>query len=50
MEYQSPLKNFSGNYISAVPEIRVFELDDKHRSIVLASDGLWDKLGRQEVA
>jgi serine/threonine protein phosphatase PrpC len=50
MEYQSALKNFSGNYITAIPEIKVFELNHKHKSIILASDGLWDKLGRQEVA
>lgn len=50
MEYQSPLKNFSGNYITAIPEITVVQLNSKHKSIVLASDGLWDELGRQEVA
>lgn len=50
MEYQSPLKNFSGNYITAIPEVKSFDLNSKHRSVILASDGLWDKLGRQEVA
>ena len=50
MEYQSPLKNFSGSYITAVPEVRSFPLTNKHKSVVLASDGLWDELGRQEVA
>lgn len=50
MEYQSPLKNFSGNYITAIPEVKSFDITKKHRSVVLASDGLWDKLGRQEVA
>jgi pyruvate dehydrogenase phosphatase len=50
MEFQSPLKNFSGNYITAVPEVKSFDLSKKHRSVVIASDGLWDKLGRQEVA
>ena len=50
MEYQTPLKNFSGNYITAVPEVKSFPLTSKHKSVVLASDGLWDELGRQEVA
>ncbi len=50
MEYQSPLKNFSGNYITAIPEVTSFDLTPKHRWVVMASDGLWDQLGRQEVA
>lgn len=50
MEYQSPLKNFSGNYITAIPEVTAVDITPKHRWVVLASDGLWDQLGRQEVA
>jgi pyruvate dehydrogenase phosphatase len=50
MEYQSPLKNFSGNYISAIPEVTAVDITPKHRWVVMASDGLWDQLGRQEVA
>ena len=43
-EYQNPLKTFTGNYITWEPEIKVFELNKKHRWIVLATDGLWDEL------
>jgi serine/threonine protein phosphatase PrpC len=50
MEYQSPLKNFSGNYVSPIPEITITPITSDHKYIVMASDGLWDQLGRQEVA
>lgn len=49
-EFQPPLKTFTGNYISAEPEIKVIPLKKGHKWVVLGSDGLWDELGRQEVA
>ena len=49
-EFQPPLKNFTGNYIQAEPYVKVFQLNKKQKWVVLASDGLWDELGCQEVA
>lgn len=49
-EYQSVLKVFTGPYITWEPEIKVFPLKKSYKSVVLASDGLWDELERQEVA
>ena len=49
-EYQSPISNFTGNYISAEPEIKIIPLNKQQKWVVLGSDGLWDELGRQEVA
>lgn len=49
-QFQPPLKTFTGNYISADPEIKIIPLNKKQKWAILASDGLWDELGLQEVA
>jgi pyruvate dehydrogenase phosphatase len=49
-DYQKPLEKFTGPYITWEPEIQVFNLKPTHKCLILASDGLWDELQRQEVA
>jgi serine/threonine protein phosphatase PrpC len=41
---------FSGNYITAEPEVKIIPLKKNQKWAILASDGLWDELGLQEVA
>ena len=40
--YRPRIKNFKGNYVTVVPEIEVFELDETYKGLLLGSDGLWD--------
>lgn len=48
--YRKPIPNFKGPYVSHKPDIKVFELGKDDQWLVLASDGLWDHLGREESA
>lgn len=41
---------FSGPYISHVPEIRTFTIDNEDKFLVLASDGLYDFIRRRDIA
>jgi serine/threonine protein phosphatase PrpC len=43
-------ENYTGKYISAVPDVQVFDLTAKDRFLVLASDGLWDEFNRKKSA
>jgi len=45
-----PRQNYSGNYITHVPDVQVFDLTEEDRFLVLASDGLWDELNRKASA
>jgi len=45
-----PRETYTGPYISAVPDIQVFDLTENDKFLVLASDGLWDELNRKESA
>jgi pyruvate dehydrogenase phosphatase len=47
--YYTPLKNFTGPYITHSPEIRVFELGPNDVGFLLASDGLWDEMNFKQV-
>ncbi len=40
---------FTGPYIEAAPLLTHFALNDKHESLILASDGLWDELDEMQV-
>ena len=50
--YRQPIRkdNYSGNYISHIPEVQVFDLTEEDRFLVLASDGLWDEFNRKHSA
>lgn len=38
------LKVFTGPYISGEPLVTHFALNDEHKNLVLATDGLWDEM------
>jgi len=48
--YRRPIPQYSANYISHKPEIKVHQITDKDEWLILASDGLWDELKRKEAA
>ncbi len=48
--YASEIPNFNGPYITSKPDIKVFELTKKDKYLIMASDGLWDELDKNEVA
>lgn len=48
--YRQPLRDYKGNYITHKPEIREFELTSQDAYLVLASDGLWDVMGINDVS
>ena len=41
---------FNGPYVKSEPQIKVFELEADSKSIVVASDGVWDFLDKNTVA
>lgn len=50
--FRNKIKKFNGPYISSEPDINIYDLKEikKDKSgILLASDGLWDELNREEV-
>lgn len=47
--HRTHISDFTGPYISCQPVIKVFELDNKFEGFLLATDGLWDELSKQEV-
>ena len=49
-KYKKEIVDFEGPYINFVPEINVYQLNDKDKYILLASDGLWDFLKSSEVS
>jgi len=40
--YDQYKKNFNGPYISSVPDIQVFDLEQSYKYLIMGSDGLWD--------
>lgn len=48
--YRLPIPMFSGPYISAEPQIQVFQLSKEDKFVVLATDGLWKNVGRKETS
>ena len=48
--YLQPIENYTGPYISHRPEIREYDLTKNDAYIVIASDGLWDHLPKDQVA
>jgi serine/threonine protein phosphatase PrpC len=47
--YRPQIEQFTGGYINNIPEIEVFDRNDKVVGILLATDGLWDELKRPDV-
>jgi len=49
--YKKPIPNFNGPYISAIPEITVYDIDyTRDRYLLLATDGLFDFIRTTEIA
>lgn len=48
-QYYSGEGKFKGPYLSCEPDVTEFKLTGGHRYMVLASDGLWDVLSRNDV-
>ena len=38
------IKVFTGPYITSEPLVTHFKLNDEHKNLLLASDGLWDEM------
>ena len=47
---KNPIKNFTGPYIQAVPDIKMLNIDKNDQYIVMASDGMWDFLESKDVS
>ncbi len=47
---KNPIKNFTGPYIQAVPDIKILNIDKNDQYIVMASDGMWDFLESKDVS
>ena len=47
--YRTHIPKFTGPYISYQPVIKVFEVDNTFEGFLLATDGLWDELKKDEV-
>jgi len=48
IDFKHPYNNALADFVSAVPYINTVEIDTKHPFMVVACDGLWDKLTYQE--
>jgi serine/threonine protein phosphatase PrpC len=48
-KYRPSIQPFTGNYINNIPEIEVFDKNSKVRGLLLATDGLWDELKRDDI-
>ena len=46
--YRAPIEKYNGPYITHVPEVQTVELTGADEYLILASDGLWDEVGRTE--
>ena len=47
---RSHIEEFTGPYISHIPDIKIREIKSGDKFLILASDGLWDELTEQEAA
>ena len=47
---RNPIKNFTGPYIQAVPDIKILNITGNDQYIVMASDGMWDFLESKDVS
>ena len=49
-KYKKEIKDFDGPYINHIPEIKIINLNENDKYILMASDGLWDFLKSSEVS
>ena len=48
--YKDPLEKYQKEYIEHSPDIHVVDLTENDRWLILATDGLWKHLSREEVS
>lgn len=48
--FKSPVIPFNGPYISAVPDIKTYNIDKNDYAVILATDGFWDNFKSDDVA
>jgi len=49
-DFKSPIIPFHGPYISAVPDIKMYNRENNDYGMILATDGFWDNFKSDEVA
>eukprot|EP01113_Clastostelium_recurvatum_P049724 TRINITY_DN925_c0_g1_i2.p1 TRINITY_DN925_c0_g1~~TRINITY_DN925_c0_g1_i2.p1 ORF type:complete len:299 (-),score=56.42 TRINITY_DN925_c0_g1_i2:66-962(-) len=47
-EFKMPLNRAVGNWVSAEPDVNAFDVTPHHTFLIIACDGLWDKMTYQE--
>ena len=48
--YDKYKKNFNGPYISSIPDIQVFDLEQNYKYLIMGSDGLWDVAKSRDIS
>jgi serine/threonine protein phosphatase PrpC len=48
-EYYLGGDGFKGPYLSCIPDVTEHQLTKSHKFMVIASDGIWDVLSKNEV-
>jgi len=48
--FKAPIIPFNGPYISAVPDIKIYNREKNDWGMILATDGFWDNFNSDEVA
>ncbi len=47
--FRKKIKDFKGGYISHIPQITKFELNENSLGFILGTDGLWDELKEERI-
>ena len=47
---EKELKNYEGPFIESIPDIKIFNLEEKDKYLIIGSDGLWDYLNSKEIS
>ena len=47
---ENEIKKYEGPFIESMPDIKVFNLDEKDKYLVVGSDGLWDYLNSKDIS
>ena len=43
------IQKYEGPFISSIPDIKIFDLTDKDKFLIIGSDGLWDYLNSKKI-
>ena len=47
---ENEIKKYEGPFIESMPDIKVYNLDEKDKYLVVGSDGLWDYLNSKDIS